>query len=139
VKQKFILEKKDRIGLKIDEYSELEKDQFFLIYQGVYSSSEIESALEKGDQALIKTLRSDNFFPSRNCIDQIAEMVKEIYASNIDNPVELSFDDQDFNFEADETLEVSDEIETLLEEAVVSTDEPALEDQKTIKPDDLQT
>ncbi len=128
MKQKFILEKNDRTGLKIDEYAELEKDQFFLIYKGVYNSSEIESALEKDDQALIKTLRNDNFFPSQNCIEQIAEMVKEIYASNIENPVELSFDDQDFNFEADEAPEASDEIETLLEDALVSTDEPLIKD-----------
>ena len=131
MKQKFVMGKNDKNELEIQEYSELEKDQFFLVYKCVYNGAEIESAIEKGHKAIIETLRNDNFFPYRNYIDQIAETVKEIYASNIENSVEVSFDDQEFNLEVTEKVEeeaevevaeVSDEFEKLLEEDVALTD-----------------
>ncbi|MBL0699707.1 MAG: hypothetical protein JJV92_02345 [Desulfosarcina sp.] len=137
MKQKFIMGKNNKNGLEIQEYSELEKDQFFLVYTHVYDSEEIESAIEKGNKDIIETLRNDNFFPYRNYIDQIAETVKEIYASNIENSVEVSFDDQEYNIEEPEEVELSDEIEKLLEEDVVSTDVTNIENEgvaKTNKP-----
>ena len=131
--------KNDKNGLEIQEYSELEKDQFFLVYKCVYNSAEIESGIEKGHKALIETLRNDNFFPYRNYIDQIAETVKEIYTSNIENSVEVSFDDQEFNLEVTEEVEeevvaeVSDEIERLLEEDVALTGTATTENEDDVK------
>lgn len=137
MKQKFVMGKNDKNELEIQEYSELEKDQFFLVYKCAYNSAEIESAIEKGHKALIETLRNDNFFPYRNYIDQIAETVKEIYASNIENSVEVSFDDQEFNIEVteevEEEVEVSDEIEKLLEEDVALTDTATAENKDDVK------
>ena len=141
MKQKFIMGKNNKNGLEIQEYSELEKDQFFLVYTHVYDSEEIESAIEKGNKDIIETLRNDNFFPYRNYIDQIAETVKEIYASNIENSVEVSFDDQEFNIEVTEEVEeevvveveVADEIEKLLEEDVALTDTATAENKDDVK------
>ena len=137
MKQKFVMGKNDKNELEIQEYSELEKDQFFLVYKCAYNSAEIESAIAKNHKAIIETLRNDNFFPYRNYIDQIAETVKEIYASNIENSVEVSFDDQEFNIEVteevEEEVEVSDEIEKLLEEDVALTDTATAENKDDVK------
>ena len=138
MKQKFVMGKNDKNELEIQEYSELEKDQFFLVYQDVYDSTEIESAIEKGNKDLIETLRNDNFFPYRNYIDQIAETVKEIYTSNIENSVEISFDDQEYNLEETEEVELSDEIEKLLEDDTSLTDVTTIENEGVVKIDKPQ-
>lgn len=138
MKQKFVIGKNNKNGLEIQEYSELEKDQFFLVYQCVYDSAEIESAIKKGNKDIIETLRNDNFFPYRNYIDQIAETVKEIYTSNIENSVEISFDDQEYNLEETDEVELSDEIEKLLEDDTLLTDVTTTENEDVVKIDKLQ-
>ena len=83
-------------------------------------------------------MRNDNFFPYRNYIDQIAETVKEIYTSNIENSVEISFDDQEYNLEETEEIELSDEIEKLLEDDTLLTDVTTVENEGVVKIDKPQ-
>jgi ATP-dependent protease HslVU (ClpYQ) ATPase subunit len=139
VKQKFVIRKNNKNGLELQEYSELEKDQFFLVYQCVYDNSEIEPAIEKGNKEIIETLRNDSFFPYQNYIEQIAETVKEIYTSNIENSVEVSFDDQEYNLEDAEDIELSDEIEKLLEDDdILLTDVTTVDNEGVVKIDTPQ-
>lgn len=148
MKQKFVIGKTDKNELEIIEYSELEKDQFFIIHKNVYDNTEIEAAIESGNNTIIYKLRNKNFFPSKGYMDQIVEAVKEIYSLNNSNSVEIDFNDQDFNIqEIKEVEEVEedkenktldnnnkttkiDEIDTLLETVNSTTSVPKIDNKK---------
>ena len=109
MKYKIVIGINEKNALEIQEYSELEDDQFFLVYKNIYNSTAIEAAIEGGDRLLLDTLRNDKFFPSREYMNQIMDVVKKIYDLHDENPFELSFDDQDFNIE--ETVEDKEDAE----------------------------
>ena len=110
MRYKIVIGINEKSELEIQEYSELEDEQFFLIYKNIYNSADIKSAIEEGDRVLIDTLRNDKFFPSKDYMNQIMDVVKNIYAVNDENPFEISFDDQEFNIE--ETVEIEEPVES---------------------------
>ena len=127
MRHKIVIGINEKNALEIQEHSELEDEQFFLVYKNIYNSDDIKSAIEEGDRALIDKLRNDKFFPSSDYMNQIMDVVKNIYAVNDENPFELSFDDQEFNIE--EAVESKEDIE----------DEKDVETKKTVEtktPDD---
>jgi hypothetical protein len=73
----------------------LVEDSYALMYQENYAGKVIESAISKGLDVLITTLRTDNLFPIEPFASKIAETVVALYDSNEDRTVEVFFDDID--------------------------------------------
>ena len=96
MKQKYvILKNEEKTGLIIREYAELEKEIFSLLCEETFDDEVVKSAIEKGKNALIATLRTQNLFPIGIYAEKIAAAVSKSYESADDQPVELFFDDTD--------------------------------------------
>ena len=96
MKQKYlILKTEEKTGLVIREYAELDKEIFSLLCEETFDDKVVKSALEKGKNSLIATLRTQNLFPIGIYAEEIAAAVTKMYESGDDQPVELFFDDTD--------------------------------------------
>jgi len=96
MKQKYtILQNDEKTGIIIREFAELDKEIFSFLCEETFENETVKSAIEKGQDALIKTLRTQNLFPLGIYAKEIAAAVKKIYDSGDDQPVELIFDDSD--------------------------------------------
>lgn len=90
--------------LKIREYAIVDKNlknvatsnlremDFFLIYEEIYDSAIIKSAID-GEESLIQALRTVNFFPAANYAAELADAVTGLYGSKNKRQAELFFDD----------------------------------------------
>jgi len=90
--------------LKIREYAIIDKNlknvatanlremDFFLLYEEIYDSSIIESAIANNGN-LIQALRTVNFFPAANYAAELADAVVDLYDSDKEGQSELFFDD----------------------------------------------
>ena len=79
-------------NLKNVATSNLRETDFFLLYEEIYDSSFIESAIA-GEKNLIQALRTDNFFPAANYAAELADAVMSLYNSEDGIQSELFFDD----------------------------------------------
>jgi hypothetical protein len=132
MKQKYIISKTDeKTGLIIREYAELDKEIFSLLCEETFEDETVKSAIEKGKDALIKTLRTQNLFPLGIYAEAIAASVTKMYESDDDQPVELLFNDVDLLTKTkeeektpplDEIEEDTVEIDDLLDEDVPEED-----------------
>ncbi len=132
MKQKYIISKTDeKTGLIIREYAELDKEIFSLLCEETFEDEAVKSAIEKGKDALIKTLRTQNLFPLGIYAEAIAAAVTQMYESADDQPVELLFNDIDLLTKTkeeekprplDEIEEDTVEIDDLLDEDVPEED-----------------
>ncbi|HUV77709.1 MAG TPA: hypothetical protein VMW06_06605 [Desulfobacterales bacterium] len=96
MKQKYlILKNEDKTRLVIREYAELDKEMFSLVCEETFDDEVVKSAIGKGKNALIATLRTQNLFPIGIYAEKTAAAVTKIYESGDDQPVELFFDDTD--------------------------------------------
>jgi len=96
MKQKYaILKNDEKTGIIIREFAELDKEIFSFLCEETFEDETVKSAIEKGQDALIKTLRTQNLFPLGIYAKEIAATVKKMYESGDDQPVELLFDDSD--------------------------------------------
>ncbi len=96
MKQKYlILKNEDKTRLVIREYAELDKEIFSLVCEETFDDKVVKSAIEKGKNALIATLRTQNLFPIGIYAEKTAAAVTKIYESDVDQPIELFFDDTD--------------------------------------------
>jgi phage terminase Nu1 subunit (DNA packaging protein) len=112
MKQKYIILKNDEnTGLIIREYAELDKEIFSLLCEEVFEDKTVISAMDKGQDALIQTLRTQNLFPLGTYAKEIAAAVQKIYESGEDQPVELIFNDIDLLTKEEEEQPPLDEIE----------------------------
>lgn len=98
MKQKYLILKNDEKNeLTIQEFAELEKqDEYTLLCEETYNGGTITSAISKGLQALISTLRTINLYPPGLIAAKIAESVMNLYNSTSDQSIQLFFDDRDF-------------------------------------------
>ena len=98
MKQKYLILKNDEKNqLTIQEFAEIEKqDEYTLLCEETYSAKDIESAISKGKEALISTLRTVNLYPPGLTVGTIAEAVVNLYNSARDQSIELFIDDRDF-------------------------------------------
>ena len=98
MKQKYLILKNDEKNeLTIQEFAELEKqDEYTLLCEETYNEGTIISAISKGMQALISTLRTINLYPPGLIAAKIAESVMNLYNSTSDQSIELFIDDRDF-------------------------------------------
>lgn len=112
MKQKYMVLKNDKkTGLIIREYAELDKEIFSLLCEETFEDETVKSAIKKGKDALIKTLRTQNLFPLGIYAEAIASAVTKIYESDDDQPVELFFNDLDLLKKGQEQPLPLDEIE----------------------------
>jgi len=112
MKQKYIILKNDeKTGVIIKEYAELDKEIFSFLCEETFEDESVKSAIEKGRDALIKTLRTQNLFPLGIYAKKIAEAVTRMYESGDDQPVELLFNDIDLLTEKEEKPLPLDDIE----------------------------
>ena len=116
MKQKYtILKNDEKTGIIIREFGELDKEKFSFLCEETFEDKTVKSAIEKGQDTLIKTLRTQNLFPLGIYAEKIAEAVTKMYQSADDQPVELLFNDIDLLTKEEERPLPLDEIE---EEAV---------------------
>jgi hypothetical protein len=112
MKQKYIISKNDeKTGIIIKELAELDKEIFSFLCEETFEDETVKSAIEKGQDALIQTLRTQNLFPLGIYAKEIAEAVKKMYESDDDQPVELLFDDIDLLTKEEEKQLPLDDIE----------------------------
>lgn len=138
MKQKYSILKDDKINkLIIREYAELDKEILSLLCEEIYDNESIETAIAKGKDTLISTLRTKALFPISVYAEKIAEAVINIYEHENDHSVELFFNDRDI-FTKDLVAPVIDvevendptEIDELLDGDISDSD---LEDDSEIK------
>ena len=114
MKQKyFILKDDEQKKLIIKEFAELDKEIFSLLCEEKYDDKVIESAIKKGEEALISKLRTKNMYPPRIYAEKITKAVIDVYDSKEKQSVELYFNDIDLltKDEEEKTDEVIDEAE----------------------------
>ena len=96
MKQKYtILKNDEKTGIIIREFGELDKEIFSFLCEERFEDETVKSAIEKGQDVLIQTLRTQNLFPLGIYAKEIAAAVKKMYESGDDQAVELLFDDSD--------------------------------------------
>jgi hypothetical protein len=96
MKQKYSISKNDeKTGIIIKEFAELDKEMFSLLCEEAYADEIVKTAVKKGKDAVMQTLRTQNMFPIGTYSEAIAEAVIKMYETNDDQPVELTFDDLD--------------------------------------------
>jgi len=96
MKQKYtILKNDEKTGIIIREFGELDKEIFSFLCEERFEDETVKSAIEKGQDVLIQTLRTQNLFPLGIYAEKIAEAVTNMYESGDDQPVELIFNDID--------------------------------------------
>ena len=78
------------------EYYNITLENFSLIHEVWFDVDTLRAAIQKGMEALITELRSDDFFPIDPCSKVLAEKVTGFFDSNTDpDPVsEVFFDDR---------------------------------------------
>jgi hypothetical protein len=81
--------------LIIREYAELDKEILSLLCEEIYDNESIETAIAKGKETLISTLRTKALFPISIYAEKIAEAVINMYEHDNDQSVELFFNDRD--------------------------------------------
>jgi predicted signal transduction protein with EAL and GGDEF domain len=90
IKEFAVIERK----LKKRDYSDPALENFSLMYEVAYDGDDIREAIDKGQDALISAIRSDDFFPISSCAELIAEKVTELFNGSSDSFSELFFDDR---------------------------------------------
>ena len=142
MKQKYTISKNDeKTGIIIREFAELDKEIFSFLCEEIFEDETVKSAIEKGQEALIQTLRTQNLFPLGIYAKEIAAAVKKMYETGDDQPIELLFDDSDLltkTKEEEKQLpldEIEDEavgIDDLLDEDVPEEDFDEKDDIKNL-------
>ena len=127
MKQKYaIIREDDPNGIIIREFSELDKDILSLVCEETYDLEKLRSAMDKGKDSLISVLRTQNLFPPKSYIDEIAENVISLLQSDEKTATELFFDELTFFVKekeraAAEPEEDASDIDELLDEDIEDT------------------
>ena len=92
------------IGRKLgkSEYYDQAQESYSLIYEVSYDGDLIRAAIDKGQEALISELRSDDFFPIHSSAKIMAAEVTKLFNGSVDHFSELFFDDRTLISEDDE-------------------------------------
>ncbi len=83
------------IGRKLrkNEHYDHTKESYSLMHEVSYDGDIIRAAIDKGQEALISALRSDEFFPIHSWVKIMAEEVTHLLNGSLDHFSELFFDD----------------------------------------------
>ena len=114
MKQKYIILKDSETNkLFIKEFNEVDKDILSLVCDCDYAGDIIKSAIANGKNALIETLRTEQFYPPAISIHQIADSIIELYESDSRDSIELFFDDKDSFVQEEKPEDFSEDINEL--------------------------
>jgi spore coat polysaccharide biosynthesis protein SpsF (cytidylyltransferase family) len=126
MKQKFFIEPgQDKDELVVKEYAEVEKDEYKLLCTETFDAKALRNALKEGEDELVKSFRTRNFFPPAGIAAMLAKKVTEFLSSKSPERIELAFDDK-------EVFQKKDGVKALLEDL-----DDAAEDEDTDELDDL--
>ena len=84
------------IGRKLrkSKYYDHTQENYSLIHEVSYDGDIIRAAIDKGKEALISELRSDDFFPVHSWAKIMAEEVTNLFIGSLDHSSKLYFDDR---------------------------------------------
>ncbi|MDX1707106.1 MAG: hypothetical protein R3274_00820 [Desulfobacterales bacterium] len=117
MKQKYTIVRDDKNGhLIIREFAELDKEILSLLCEETYDSKLIKSAIRGGQEKIIAALRTNNLYPPGIYAAKIANAVKELYATQGQESVDLYFNDLELLAVDAETKPEPDEKEKAVEE-----------------------
>jgi hypothetical protein len=81
-------------NLRKNENYDHAQESYSLLYEVSYDGDIIRAAINKGQEALISELRSDQFFPIYSSAKIMAEEVTKLFNGSLDHFSELFFDDR---------------------------------------------
>ncbi len=129
MRQKYLVGKNSNTETIVREMAELEKNEFSVICEKTYKTSELKKAVEAGkkgetgSEPLILQIRQPDFFPPYPVAEKISTAIKESLDSGGDEWVEVLLDELECSREAeaeltdlDEDLDEESDIEELLED-----------------------
>jgi len=94
MKQKYVIIKDDeKNALLLQEHAELDKELLSLLCEETYAGDLIAEAVGLGKEVLMARLRTRNMYPPSIYMDQIAQQVMELYATEGASSTEVIFDD----------------------------------------------
>ncbi len=131
MKQKYVIEKTDKnANVVISEFVELASNEFSLLSEQTYKFTDISKAWKAGNDALVKAIRSPDFFPPYVTAERIIVGIDELMSDSGKQSVEVVLDDVRVMNELD--VEVDD----LDEEGDIDDLEDILTDDDDIPDDD---
>jgi hypothetical protein len=114
MKQKYaIIQDEDQNKLIVREYAELDKEMMSLLCEERYDREVMAAAVQKGRQAVIDAIRTNNMYPPTIFAEPIARAIEGLFSENGNASAELFFDDKEFFAKEVEVVaaEPEDEIE----------------------------
>ena len=94
MKQKYIITSSEHDNaLVIQEYAELDKGVFSLLYEETFDANTLMNVSEQGKPALVQALRTQSFYPIGPCADELVNGVREYLNAMEKEPVEIMFND----------------------------------------------
>ena len=98
MKHKYTISRDPEKGcLILREYGELDKEMMSFLCEASYNDEAVQTAIEKGKDAVIDVLRTENMYPPNLYADKIADSVIVVYdADNDTQSTEIIFDDLDW-------------------------------------------
>jgi hypothetical protein len=112
MKQKYLIinDKKNK-KFKIQEFAELNKEKLSLLCEEAYDYKTIKSAVSKGKDALISTLRTNNLYPPGIYAEKIAYALVQLHKLKGEESVELFFDDINLLAKKRQDSEITEQLE----------------------------
>ncbi|MFO8049877.1 MAG: hypothetical protein R6U29_12655 [Desulfosudaceae bacterium] len=135
MKQKFSLTSKSKDELVLTEFSELEKNEYTMIYTTTYAWPEIRKAAKQGLEMLMPALRHQDFFPPAPILEKVAGAVLELSNSSDLDTVETTIDDNHVFEEEDPDIDIEEDIELDDLDEILETDD-SLDDDDDLVDDD---
>ena len=103
-------------------------EDFSLLCEQTYQADEVKKATSRGNDEVIRLLRSQHFFPIGIYMNLIADTVMSMYASKGDQHEDLIFDDKEILLGAPPEAEI---------EAITEIEEDEIGDDQAENVDDL--
>ena len=138
MKQKYaIIRDDDQKLLIVREYAELDKEMMSLLCEESYPQQTIAVAVQRGHQAVIDAVRTNNMYPPTAFAQPIAEAIGALFTEGGNPSAELFFDDKDLfakdieqvEQEPEEEVDEDVDVDDLLEDGI----EDDFDDDKVLK------
>ena len=92
--QKYLVVKDDtKTNIVISEFVELASNEFSPLSEQIYKLADITKAVKAGPAAVVKAIRSHNFFPPAVTAEKLAVAIEELVLDKEKSAVEVIVDD----------------------------------------------
>ena len=132
MRQKYVVVKNDQDQrLTIKEFAELEKERMSLLCEETYAFEMIKAAIGRGNDALIRALRTNNLYPPSIYADKIAAAVVTLIDDKDIDALELDFNDTELLTIERQSVEGADDAKLAFKDfgETIETDDDVLEDE----------